>query len=159
VVVIGLLVTELTIFCGPGVEPATVPCRNGPRAPNWTTATIPPRATNPLMNCLLETSSFDSGFFVGVAGRPALGEETTGRETAGEGVPTLGAGREPTGVPMAGLEPTGVPIVGLGVAAPTTGGLGAVELAGADGCRETGFPTGVPIGVPILGLATGVPDG
>lgn len=70
------------------------------------------------MNLLLDISSFDSGFFVGVAGRPAVGDDTGGRATAGAAVPTGGAGLAPEGVPTVGLEPTGAPTVGLVAGVP-----------------------------------------
>jgi len=89
-------------------------------------------------------SSFDSGFFTGVVGLPADGEEIAGLLTAGvaTGVPTaVGLAGEPTGVPIEGLAPTGVPTAGLD---PT-------------GVPTVGLEAGVPTGVPTAGLETGVP--
>jgi len=95
------------------------------------------------MKFLRDTASLDSGFFTGAPGRPAEGDDTEGRPTAGacdarEGAPTVGRG-----APTAGLA-TGVPAAGVceGVVV-----------------RPAGFPTGVPIGVPILGRAGTVDAG
>ena len=97
------------------------------------------------MKFLREMSSFDSGFFTGVVGLPADGEEIVGLLTAGvaTGVPTaaVGLAGEPSGVPIEGLAPTGVPTAGLD---PT-------------GVPTVGLEAGAPMGVPTAGFETGVP--